>query len=134
MSAQMGKGGPAHEATTSGTATFLFTDIELSTQLARQLGGERYRAVLERHRAVVRAFIAAYDGREIGTEGDSFFVVFGSAANAVAAAAEAQRALAATEWPGGATLRVRMGLHSGEATVAAAGAASDFVGYDVHKA
>jgi WD40 repeat protein/class 3 adenylate cyclase len=96
-----------------GTLTFLFSDIEGSTQLLRRLR-ERYALVLADHRTLMRAAFAAHGGEEMGTEGDAFFVVFRRAGEAVAAAADAQRALAAHEWPDGEELRVRMGLNTGE--------------------
>ncbi len=99
-----------------GTVTFLFSDIEESTQLARDLG-ERYAQVLEEHARLFRAAIDEYGGHEIHTQGDSFFVAFQGAKGAVSAAAAAQRALAAQAWPDGCKLRVRMGLHTGEAAV-----------------
>src|SRR5215210_8855466 len=68
-------------------------------------------------------------GREIGTEGDSFFVVFSSVQDAVAAALAAQRRLAAYNWPGGAAVKVRMGLHTGQPTEID----NDYVGMDVHR-
>jgi predicted ATPase/class 3 adenylate cyclase len=110
-----------------GTVTFLFTDIEGSTRLVQELG-PRYRDVLERHQAVLRDAFAA--GAEVGTEGDSFFVAFASAADAVAAAVDGQRALADEPWPDGHRVRVRMGLHTGQAHLGADG----YVGVDVHRA
>ena len=97
----------------TGTLTLLFTDIEDSTPLTLRLGAQ-YPAVLEAHRALVRAAVAAHDGREVGTEGDSFFVVFARPTAAVAAAVQAQRDLAAAPWPAGGGPPVRMGLHTGE--------------------
>jgi predicted ATPase/class 3 adenylate cyclase len=117
-------------AGTAGTRTFLFSDIEGSTRLLDELGSDAYKVVLERQAALMRAAIAAHDGHEEGTEGDSFFVVFDSAVEAVTAAVEAQRALAAESWPPGAEVNVRMGLHSGEAASSAAG----LVGIDVNRA
>jgi predicted ATPase/class 3 adenylate cyclase len=114
----------------SGTVTFLFTDIEGSTRLLQQLG-EDWPPMLERHRALIRAAVAAQDGEELSTEGDSFFVAFGRATGAVAAAADAQRALTSEAWAGGEPLRVRMGLHTGEGQRDATG---DFSGIDVHRA
>ena len=98
----------------SGTVTFLFSDIERSTQLEQALGTERYGQVLERHRALLRAAWQANGGIEQGTEGDSFFVTFGRATSALAAAIAGQRALHGEAWPGGVDVRVRMGLHTGE--------------------
>jgi WD40 repeat protein/class 3 adenylate cyclase len=97
----------------SGTLTFLFSDIEGSTRLLRQLR-DRYALVLADHRTLMRAAFARYGGEEMGTEGDAFFVAFRRARDALAAAADAQRALAAHEWPDGQELRVRMGLNTGE--------------------
>ena len=77
-----------------GTATFLFTDIEGSTRLEEALGTAAYAAIRERHRELLRVAFAAHDGKEQGTEGDSFFVVFASAREALAAAIEGTRALA----------------------------------------
>ena len=98
-----------------GTVTFLFSDIEGSTRLESRIGRERYALLRERQRAIVREAWSAHDGVEQGTEGDSFFVVFLEAWNAVGAAVAAQRALAAEPWPDDAPIRVRMGLHSGGA-------------------
>jgi predicted ATPase/class 3 adenylate cyclase len=98
----------------TGIVTCLFTDIEGSTRLEIELGTGPYRDIRERHRVLLRAAFTAHDGYEQGTEGDSFFVIFGSADRAVAAAADAQRGLARETWPDGVTVRVRMGLHTGE--------------------
>src|ERR687885_333272 len=97
----------------SGTVTFLFTDIEASTRLLRQLG-DRYAAVLDEHRRLLRAAFEGHGGREVDTQGDAFFVAFDRAAEAISAAVEAQRVLAAHGWPEGAEVRVRMALHTGE--------------------
>jgi len=121
--------GSSHAATTS-TLTFLFSDIEGSTRLQEQLGMNPYAEVLGRHQALLRAAFAAHDGREQGTEGDSFFVVFESAREAVVAAVDAQRALAAEPWPAGIEVLVRMGIHAGEARVTPAG----LVGLDINRA
>ena len=112
----------------AGTVTFLFTDIEGSTRLLRELG-DRYAGVLTDHRRLLRAAFARYSGREVDTQGDSFFVAFGDAGDAVRAAAAAQRALAAHRWPGGSDLRVRMGIHTGEPLLAD----GHYVGIDVHR-
>ncbi|AXO36907.1 adenylyl cyclase class-3/4/guanylyl cyclase [Micromonospora sp. B006] len=95
--------------------TFVFTDIEGSTRLARMLGPV-YRPVLHEHRRLLRDTLAGTDGAELLTEGDSFFLAFPDAATAVHACLTAQRALAGHEWPNpDATPRVRMGLHTGYA-------------------
>src|SRR5262245_4921360 len=113
----------------SGTVTFVFTDIEGSTKLPQELG-DRYADVSRDHRHIVREAFNAHDGTEIDTQGDSFFFSFTRARDAVAAAVEAQRALAAHEWPDGRTVRVRMGLHTGEPTVGDEG----YLGLDVVRA
>src|SRR3954470_10259940 len=100
----------------TGTVTFLFTDIEGSTRLLRRLGG-RYAEVVGRHDRLVRAACAGRGGREVNTQGDAFFVAFGRARDAVAAAVQVQRGLAAESWPQGASVRVRIGLHTGEPEV-----------------
>ena len=114
----------------SGLVTFMFTDIEGSTRLARMLG-ERYGVVLAAHRAVLRSAVAGLGGTELFTEGDSFFVAFGDAQAAVAACVSAQRALAAHVWPSpDATPRVRMGLHTGWAVPRT----GEYASAEVHRA
>ncbi|HEX6737279.1 MAG TPA: adenylate/guanylate cyclase domain-containing protein, partial [Vicinamibacteria bacterium] len=113
----------------SGTVTLLFTDIEGSTRLLQRLG-ERYAAVLAEHERLLRAAFQAHGGHEVDTQGDGFFVAFPRAASAIYAAVEAQRALAAHEWPDGQAVRVRMGLHTGEPAVTG----GRYVGLDVHRA
>ena len=113
----------------SGIVTFLFTDMEGSTGLLERLG-ERFREVHKRHDAIVRAAIAEGGGREVSTEGDSFFAVFPSPTGAVRAAAQAQRELAATTWPDGVAVRVRMGLHTGEGVLGG----DNYLGLDVNRA
>ncbi|MEA2306377.1 MAG: hypothetical protein QOH43_3657 [Solirubrobacteraceae bacterium] len=113
----------------TGTVTFLFTDIEGSTRLLRRLG-DRYVAVLGRHDSLVRAACEGHGGRQMNTLGDAFFVAFARAGDAVAAAVQAQRALAVEPWPRDAGVRVRMGLHTGEPMLGGA----DYVGIDVHRA
>lgn len=113
----------------SGTVTFVFTDIEDSTELMKRLG-EEYAGVLTAHRRIIRDSFHAQDGIEMDTQGDAFFFVFHRARAAVAAAVEAQREHAAAEWPGGGRIRVRMGLHTGEPTVHDEG----YVGLDVVRA
>jgi class 3 adenylate cyclase/DNA-binding CsgD family transcriptional regulator/tetratricopeptide (TPR) repeat protein len=114
---------------TATAATFLFTDIEGSTQLLKRLR-DRYGAVLAQHQHLLREAFAAYGGQEVDTQGDAFFVAFPRARDAVQAAIAAQRALAAHEWPEGEELRVRIGVHTGEAAVAA----NRYVGLSVHRA
>ena len=122
-----GRGLPA------GTLTFLFTDIEGSTKLQSELGTDRYQDVLEAHTRILRdAFKEG--GFEVRVEGDALFVVFPVAAKAVRATAAAQRALAAATFPHGATVRVRMGMHTGEGRPATADAGADYVGIDVNRA
>jgi peptide/nickel transport system substrate-binding protein len=97
----------------SGTVTLLFTDIEGSTRLLKHLR-DGYGDVLSEHRRLLRAAFDTHGGREIDTQGDAFFVAFARAKHAVAAAVDAQRALAAHSWPDDAAVRVRMGIHTGE--------------------
>jgi predicted ATPase/class 3 adenylate cyclase len=96
----------------SGTVTFLFTDIEGSTRLLRDLG-ETYNDVLDLHHALLRQVWVRHRGVEVHTEGDSFFVAFADADDALAAAVDGQRALAAADWPTERPVLVRMGVHSG---------------------
>ena len=85
---------------------------------------------LTEHHEILRAAIQKWNGHEVDTQGDAFFVTFTRALDAVQCAAEAQRALAAHPWPQGEHLRVRMGLHTGEPLIASTG----YVGMDVHRA
>jgi DNA-binding NarL/FixJ family response regulator/class 3 adenylate cyclase len=112
-----------------GTVTFLFTDVEGSTRLLKRLR-ERYGEVRAEHERILREALEANGGQEIDTQGDSFFVAFSRARDAVGAAVAAQRALAEHPWPPGVRVRVRMGIHTGE-PLAAAGR---YVGLDVHRA
>ena len=107
----------------------LFSDMEGSTLLLSRLG-DRYVEALDAQRRLLRDAWAAWHGREMGTEGDSFFVVFETAADAVQAAVQAQRGLAAHAWPDGAPVRVRMGVHTGSPATHDGG----YVGMDVHRA
>jgi predicted ATPase/class 3 adenylate cyclase len=113
----------------AGTVTLLFTDIEGSTQLLRALGS-RYASVQHEHRALLREAFARHGGIEVDTQGDSFMVAFRSAADAAAAAVDAQRALAAQEWPDESRVLVRMGVHTGEPERGPEG----YVGIDVVRA
>jgi class 3 adenylate cyclase len=113
----------------SGTVTFLFSDIEGSTRLLRELG-ERWEEALAAHNRILRDAFAEAGGREVDRQGDAFFAVFPQARSAVAAAASAQRTLASEQWPEGAQLRVRMGVHTGEPSVGGEG----YLGVDVVRA
>src|ERR1051325_8036858 len=106
----------------TGVVTLLFTDVEGSTRLLHELGDD-YGEALHEHRRRLRAAFAEHEGVEVDTQGDAFFVVFARASNAVAAAADCQRALV------GGPIRVRMGLHTGEPRLTEEG----YVGLDVHK-
>jgi class 3 adenylate cyclase len=97
----------------TGTVTFLFTDIEGSTNLVQELG-EDYGPVQGDHHRILREAIAEGGGNEVGTEGDSFFATFTTPAGALRTAVRAQRELATHPWTHGRPLRVRMGLHTGE--------------------
>jgi class 3 adenylate cyclase len=97
----------------TGTVSLLFTDIEGSTRLLQRLG-DRYGEVLAEHRRLLREAIAGHHGREVDNQGDAIFAAFPTAKDAVAAAAEAQRSLASHPWSEGVSLKVRMGIHTGE--------------------
>jgi predicted ATPase/class 3 adenylate cyclase/DNA-binding CsgD family transcriptional regulator len=113
----------------TGTVTLLFTDIEGSTRLLQQLG-ERYSSLLEECRHLLRVVFVQWNGHEIDSQGDAFFVAFARATDAVSAAVSAQHALFTHAWPEGVTMRVRIGLHTGEPVIASEG----YVGLDVHHA
>ena len=109
--------------------TFLFSDLEGSTRLLTR-SPDRYAEVLATHQRLLRAAFDEHDGREVHTEGDAFFVAFARAGDAIAAAVSAQRSLASQRWPEGVDVRVRIGVHTGEAEVRH----DDYVGLDVHRA
>lgn len=113
----------------SGRLVFLFSDVEGSTRLLTELD-DRFAPLLGEHQRLMRAAFARHGGTEISTEGDSFFAVFRSPLDAVAAAADAQRSLAAFDWPVGHEFRIRMGLHLGQAIVAG----DNYVGIDINRA
>jgi class 3 adenylate cyclase len=113
----------------AGTVTFVFTDIEGSTALLKELG-EAYGDVLSQHRRIIRETFGAAGGSEIDTQGDAFFFAFPRAREAINASVEVQRAHAAAEWPAGAVVRVRIGLHTGEPAVGEEG----YLGLDVVRA
>ena len=99
----------------SGVVTFAMTDIEGSTRLFRELG-ERYVELLATHQALLRGPFINHGGVEVGTEGDALFFAFADAAEAVAGCLEGQRAVASHPWPQGVEVRVRIGVHTSEAT------------------
>jgi predicted ATPase/class 3 adenylate cyclase len=107
----------------TGTVTLVFTDIEGSTRLLRELG-ERYADALAEHRRVLREAFGHHGGFEVDTQGDAFFFAFTSAREAVGAASEAQKALAEG------LIRVRIGVHTGEPALTEEG----YIGSDVHRA
>ncbi len=111
----------------SGTVSLLFSDMEGSTMLVRELG-DAWPGVLDRMRRLCREAWSAHEGHELGTEGDSFFVAFATAPQAVAAAVAAQQALAHEAWP--APVRIRIGVHTGHPQRHTEG----YVGLDVHRA
>ncbi|MGB8648208.1 MAG: adenylate/guanylate cyclase domain-containing protein [Anaerolineae bacterium] len=113
----------------SGTVTFLFTDIEGSTRLLDRLQQD-YATVLHEHHEILRAAVKRWNGHEIGTQGDAFFVTFARATDAIACAVQAQRALDNHAWTQDEHVRVRMGLHTGEPLMATTG----YIGMDVHRA
>ena len=113
----------------AGAVTLLFSDIEGSTRLLQDLG-DPYGELLADHHRLLREVWAAHDGVEVKTDGDSFFVAFSRAAQAVAAAEAAQRTLAAHRWPSERTPRVRMGVHLGTPQIRD----DDYWGIDVHYA
>src|SRR5437660_523466 len=113
----------------TGTVTLLFSDMEGSTRLLQRLG-KRYADLLAECRDLLRHLFVQYHGHEVDTQGDAFFVAFARATDALAAAAAMQRALAEHGWPAGITVRVRIGLHTGEPLLTADG----YIGLDVHHA
>ena len=114
----------------TGTVTFVFSDIEGSTNLLKQLGDAAYAEALATHRRLVRETFAAHDGQEMDTQGDAFFYSFTRAREAVAGAVAVQRAHAAEAWPQGVAVRIRLGLHTGEPVVGDDG----YTGLDVVRA
>jgi class 3 adenylate cyclase len=113
----------------TGTVTFLFTDIEGSTRLASELR-DGYAGALEEHTRLLQRAFGAHGGRVIDTQGDAFFAAFARARDALEAGLAAQRALVAHDWPAGADVRVRMGIHTGEPVVGG----GRYVGLEVHRA
>jgi DNA-binding NarL/FixJ family response regulator/class 3 adenylate cyclase len=113
----------------TSTVTFLFSDVEGATALLRKLR-DGYRDVMAKHEELMRAAWAEASGRELDADGDSFFVAFPRPRQAVDAAVAAQRALAAHDWPEGGGVRARIGIHTGEASLAG----DQYVGLAVHRA
>lgn len=113
----------------SGVYALVFTDIEGSTELLQRIG-DSYGPTLLRHQRIVRDALARHDGREVGTGGDSFFVLFNDANEALAAAVELQRSMAAEPWPERSAPRLRLGLHYGMVRVME----GECTGLDVHRA
>ena len=113
----------------TGTVTFLFTDVEGSTQLLHELG-EQYSDTLDAHSKIIASRVVAAGGLVVNTEGDAFFCVFSNAVDAVTAAVGIQRDIFDYVWPASGEFRVRMGIHTGEGTLGA----RDYVGVDVHRA
>ena len=113
-----------------GTVTFLFSDIEGSTRLARRFGDPQWVELLEAHRSLLRAEFRAHAGMEVDAQGDAFFAVFARATEAVACAVAVQRAMLSHDWPADALMRVRIGLHTGEAVLRD----GHYIGQEVHRA
>lgn len=126
-----GKPRPYNGAVTlpAGTVTFVFSDVEGSTELLKRLG-DGYGEVLSQHRRIVRETFGEHGGVEIDSQGDAFFFAFARARDAATAAVAAQRAHAEHDWPDGEIVRVRMGLHTGEPAVGDEG----YLGLDVVRA
>lgn len=113
-----------------GTVTFLFSDVEGSTRLAEMLGDEHWAGALETHRRLVRQAVVKHGGVEIDTQGDSFFIAFPRASDAICAALDTQRAMSESAWPLDTHVLLRIGIHTGEALVSD----NHYVGKEVHRA
>ena len=120
----------ADAALPTGTVTFLFSDIEDSTDLVRRVGNETFAVIRADHRRILRSAFSAHGGIEIDTAGDGLFIAFDSARAGVEAAIDAQLALAECSWPESAVVQVRMGLHTAEPHLGEDG----YVGVGVHRA
>src|SRR5688500_17768439 len=96
-----------------GIVTLMFSDIEGSTRLLQHLGFDSYSQLLADHHRLMRAAIGAHGGREVKTEGDSFFAVFREPSEAIGAVVQAQRAFHAQKWPQDIRVAVRIGIHTG---------------------
>ena len=115
----------------SGAVTFCFTDIEGSSALSARLGEAQFAATIERHREILRDAWRPWGGVEVNTEGDGCFVVFADVDAALAACLRAQQRLAVEGWPADAAVRVRMGVHTGQAVPTVAG---DYIALAVNQA
>jgi DNA-binding NarL/FixJ family response regulator/class 3 adenylate cyclase len=113
----------------TSTVTFLFSDVEGSTALLRKLR-DGYHDVIGMHNDLLRAVWTEAAGTELDADGDSFFVAFRRPREAVDAAVAAQRALAEHDWPKDAEVRIRIGIHTGEASFVG----DQYVGLAVHRA
>ena len=112
-----------------GTVTLLFADVEGSTRLLGLLG-KKYTTLLSEMRQIVRESFKAWNGIEVGTEGDSFFAAFQRATDCVESAVAIQRSFTSHKWPDSFSVKIRIGIHTGEPWVEK----EDYVGIDVHRA
>lgn len=112
-----------------GTVTLLFTDIEGSTRLLQLLGGDQYARLLAETQELLQDTFQRWNGSVVDTQGDAFFVAFSRASDAVAAAIEAQRTFATHPFPDGASVNIRVGIHTGEPRLSSRG----YIGMDVHR-
>jgi class 3 adenylate cyclase len=113
-----------------GTVTLFFTDLEASTELLRAEGEEQYSSILDRHHDLLRRAVAEGGGREVDSRGEELFAVFARAADAVGAAIAIEREQEHVDWPGGVSVRVRIGIHTGSPLVHG----ETYLGLDVHRA
>ncbi len=113
----------------TGTVTFLFSDIEGSTRIVQELGS-RYPEILATHGELIQGAVVSAGGTKVSTSGDGVFAVFPEAGHAIEAAADTQRRISAEPWPENGTVRVRIGLHTGEGLLGG----DNYVGLDVHRA
>ncbi len=113
----------------TGRVTLLFTDVEGSTGLVQALGAD-YAATLRAHQELIRSTIEAAGGIVLEARGDETSSVFRDVDSAFGAAVEAQRAISAHPWPDHGTIRVRVGVHTGEPALSG----GSYYGIDVHRA